>query len=81
MANIHTGEVRPWDSLTKEQQESGEWIKVPDGTEGGMARPVTLLDRMFPKPTAADEERALRRAFNARHDQLRGFDATGKPRQ
>jgi hypothetical protein len=44
MANIHSGELRRWDSLTKEQQESGEWIKVPDGTEGGHARPRTFID-------------------------------------
>lgn len=81
MANIHTGEIRSWDSLTEEQQKSGEWIKVPDGTEGGRARPASLIDRAFPKPSAEEQERALQRAVGLSQNQMRGFDAVGKPRR
>lgn len=83
MANIHTGELRPWDDLTPEQQQSGEWIKVPDGTEGGRARSASLLDRVFAKRNPAAEKAAelaqLRRQNDSLHEQLRGFDAVGKP--
>lgn len=47
MANIYTGEIRPWLSLTEEQQKSGEWLRIPDGTEGGSARMRTLHDHVF----------------------------------
>lgn len=79
MANIHTGELRPWDDLTPEQQQSGEWIKVPDGTEGGRARPASLLDHMFPKPDAAEAQ--LKRQFDALTQRGSGFDAVGRPRR
>lgn len=81
MANIHTGELRPWDDLTPEQQQSGEWIKVPDGTEGGRARSASLLDRVFAKRDPAAEEAQLRRQYDSLSEQLRGFDAVGKPRR
>jgi hypothetical protein len=78
--NIETGALQPWDSLTPEQQKSGEWIKVPDGTEGGMARPASLLDRAFPKLDDEQAQAGLKRAFDFLAAQRGHFDATGKPR-
>ena len=78
MANIYTGAVRPWDSLTTEQQESGEWIKVPDGTEGGSARPRSLLDDVF--AITQDIAPTARSVFSCAPKPARQFDATGKPR-
>ena len=76
--NVQTGEIRPWDSLTEEQQKSGEWIKLPTHDENGVAMAkhqpgAGILDQLFgPKGAAANRlPDALR--------QPRRFDATGKP--
>lgn len=75
MANIETGEVRRWDSLTKEQQESGKWIRIPDGTEGGSARARSLLDDLFPSSLKPDAREEILKALTK---EARSFDATGK---
>lgn len=43
MANIETGEVRWWDDLSDDEKKSGKWIQIPDGTEGGKARPRAIF--------------------------------------
>ena len=74
--NIETGEIKPWDSLTDEQQKSGEWIKLPTHDENGVALaqrdPGHAIRQLFGKPSDADI-RDLTRARATR------FDALGKP--
>jgi hypothetical protein len=76
--NIQTGQITPWDSLTGEQQKSGEWVKLPPHDSDGHcnARRKTLLDGLFP---TTGVERALSDRISA--PQQRGtFDALGRPK-
>jgi hypothetical protein len=83
-------DVVAWDSLSKAEQESGDWILLPDdlSRESGQARRKTELEKVF------DVRQQLRqdvtRAF-ARYDGVgpaassnpaahRSFDALGRVR-
>lgn len=78
MANMETGEVRRWDSLTDKEKKSGKWIQIPDGTEGGFAREAgaqKIIDELFPPKSDKRMRDDVQRAIGQR-----GFDATGKAR-
>ena len=71
--NMQTGEIRRWDSLTEEQQQSGEWIKLPPHDLDGhhMTRRRSLFDSLLqqdarPAPSPAPDRRG-------------SFDALGRP--
>lgn len=79
MANMQTGEIKNWDDLTPEQQQSGEWFKLPiDAGEvvraqhDPAARARGIMAEAF-KPRDAVE--SINRLFAPRGT----FDATGKP--
>lgn len=68
MANLDTGEIRPWASLTNEERESGRWVPLPDKDENGepvLARFDTgkPLRDMFPKETSYEERMKQLRAL------------------
>lgn len=72
------GDVVPWDSLTDEQKQSGDWIELPTvANEPPRARRRSVADRIFP-PVASDQQTA---DLNAAFGRFKGeFDALGKPR-
>ena len=74
MANMDTGEIRPWKDLSAKEKASGKWIPLPSHDENGepvSARPRTMLDDLFPK-------RGAERLPDITAP--RSFDATGKVR-
>lgn len=56
--NAYTGEIKKWDDLTPQQQQSGEWIRLP--TDAGLAQrdPQHRLREAFPP---IDKDASLRR--------------------
>lgn len=57
--NVFTGEIKNWDDLTPEQQQSGEWVRLP--TDAGVAQrdPGFELRKAFPP---IDKDAELRRS-------------------
>jgi hypothetical protein len=75
--NVQTGEIKAWDSLTPEQQQSGEWVKLPPYDSDGHchARRRTVLDTLF--QTSA--EPALPNRLFEDAPRSGSFDALGRP--
>lgn len=70
--NVETGEIRRWDALTAEEQNSGEWIKLPRYDENGVLLGYRVK-RLFADLPARDAG-VLKFLSPARR-----FDANGKP--
>lgn len=74
--NVDTGEIRRWDSLTPEEQQSGEWIKLPPHDENGIALARPKPGRGQHTPSAL--EQFFKDLDVKREDMKRRFDAVGK---
>lgn len=67
------GEIVAWDSLTEQEQKSGDWLKLPTHDENGepmQARRKTGADRMremFSPPKTEDAEASMRRMEMREH--------------
>lgn len=55
--NVYTGEIREWDKLTPEQQQSGEWIRLPNDAGLAQRDPMARLRNAIP----IDKDESLRR--------------------
>ena len=81
------GKIVPWDSLTDEQRQSGDWILLPTHNEDGdpaMAKRKNPFDEVFAKPDrntsilrdlnamVRDQERLIRSAGRARSEESDG---------
>lgn len=83
--NMETGEIRAWDSLTADEQESGKWIKLPPHDSDGhcYARRKNPVEEIMPALTARENERyaPLSRILGAPSSDRRGnFDVLGRPK-
>lgn len=76
--NVFTGEIKNWDDLTPEQQQSGDWIKLP--TDAGSVHRAQhepgrgRIDRTFPK---VDDGKAIDRLERAIHREESQFANRG----
>lgn len=75
--NMQNGKIVPWDSLTDEQRESGEWVKLPPRDSDGHcdARQRSALEMLIRTPAQPTAE-SLNRLAPPRGS----FDALGRPR-
>lgn len=61
--NVDNGDIRPWDSLTAEEKESGRWVKLTED-EHAMAERVDHKERA---EAFAEMFEGMKRGHERRH--------------